>query len=112
MLLSKRHKLRRNFARRFAIECHHVRGPRAMEDREQQQRVFGSFSEHFRLFDQHPRSLDGRFGLWRSVAFHVEERGYERHLELDFLLPTGRSARQRCDLGKCAPKLLYRFDQR
>ena len=35
-----------------AIERYIVRDPEAVEDREQQQRVFGRLSERFSLFDQ------------------------------------------------------------
>jgi hypothetical protein len=69
------------------------------------------FSKHFRLFDQYPRPLDSRFALWRSIAFHVEERGYERGLELDLILPKGRSAGQGRNQVEAMRQLLYSFDQ-
>ena len=52
LLLRERQELRRKLAQGIAIERHMVRGPEAVEDREQQQRVFGRLSERFRLLDQ------------------------------------------------------------
>ena len=45
LLLGERQKLRRKLAHDVAVECHKVRDPETVEDREQQQRVFGRLSE-------------------------------------------------------------------
>ena len=75
LFLGERQELRRKLAHHIAIECHEVRGPEAVEDREQQQRVFGRLSERFSLFDQQTCPLHGRLGFRRSIPFDVDERG-------------------------------------
>ena len=62
-----------------------VRNPEAVQDRKQQQRVFGRLSERFSLFDQETCPLYGRLGFWRSIPFDMHERAYERDLKLDLL---------------------------
>ena len=47
LLLGKGQELRRKIAKSVAIKCNIVRGPEAVEDREQHQRVFRRFSERF-----------------------------------------------------------------
>ncbi len=85
LLLGERQELRRKLAQRVAIERHIVRDPEAIEDGEQQQRVFERLSERFGLFDQQARPLHGRLGFRRGMTFDVHERGYERDLKLDLL---------------------------
>ena len=80
LLLGERQKLRRKLAHHVAIECHIVRDPEAVEDREQQQRVFGRLSERFGLFDQQTCPLHSRLGFRRSIPFDMHEWGYERDL--------------------------------
>ena len=65
-------ELRCKLARHVAIECHKVRDAKAIEDGEQQQRVFGRFSKRFSLFDQQTRPLHSRLGFWRSIAFDMD----------------------------------------
>ena len=62
-----------------------VRNPEAVEDREQQQRVFGRLSQRFSLFDQQMCPLRSRLGFRRRIPFDMNERGYKRDLELDLL---------------------------
>ena len=57
LLLSERQELLCKLARQVAIECHIVRDPEAVEDRKQQQGIFGRLSERFSLFDQQARLL-------------------------------------------------------
>ena len=57
LLFRERQELRRKLTHDVAVECHVVRDPEAVEDREQQQRVFGRLSERFSLFDQQTCSL-------------------------------------------------------
>ena len=57
LFLGERQELRRKIAHHVAIERHEVRDPEAIEDREQQQRVFGRLSERFSLLDQQTRLL-------------------------------------------------------
>ena len=52
LLLGERKELRRKLAHHVAVERHITRGPEAVEDREQQQGIFGRLSECFSLFDQ------------------------------------------------------------
>ena len=68
LLLGERQELRRKLAHHIAVERHIVRDPEAVEDREQQQRVFGRLSERFSLFDQQTRPLRSRLGFRRSIA--------------------------------------------
>ena len=75
----------RKLAHHVAIERHIVRDPEAVEDREQQQRVFGRLSERFRLFDQQTRPLHSRLGFRRGISFDMDEWSYERDLKLDLL---------------------------
>ena len=51
------------------LNANKVRDPEAVEDREQQQRVFGRLSERFSLFDQQTRLLRGRLGFRSRIAF-------------------------------------------
>ena len=46
-----RQELRRELAHHFAVERDEARDPEAVEDRKQQQWVFGRFSQGFGLFD-------------------------------------------------------------
>ena len=90
----------RKLAHHIAVECHKVRGPEAVEDREQQQRVFGRFSERFSLLDQQTCLLCSRLGFRRGIAFDMDEWGYERDLKLDLLATQRRRAGQRRDLRR------------
>ena len=109
---ASRQELRRKLTHDVAVERHIVRDPKAEEDREQQQRVFRRLSKRFRLVDQQAGPLYRRLGFRRGIAFHMEQRGYERDLKLD-LLPTQRGcARQGRKLVKRAGKLRHSFYQR
>ena len=48
--------------------------PKAVEDREQQQRVFGRLAERLGLFDQQTCPLRRRLGFRRGIPFDVDER--------------------------------------
>ena len=95
-----------------AVERHEVRDPEAVEDREQQQRVFGRLSERFSLFDQQTCPLRSRLGFRRSIPFDMDEWGYERDLKLDLLATQRGRGGQGRDLVKGTRELLYGFDQR
>ena len=112
LLLGERQELRRKLAHHVAVERHIVRGPEAVEDREQQQWVFGRFSERFRLLDQQTCPLRSRLGFRRRIPFDMDERGYERDLKLDlFAAQRGRGGQGR-DLVESACELLYGLNQR
>ena len=65
----------------------------AVEDREQQQRIFGRLAKCFGLFDQQTCPLRSRLGFRRRIPFDVDKRGYERDLELDlFATQRGRAS--------------------
>ena len=85
-----------------AIERDIVRDPEAVEDREQQQRVFGRLSERFGLFDQQTCPLDSRLGFRRSIPFDMDEWRYERDLKLDLARDAARAwrARSRSDRAR------------
>ncbi len=55
LLLGEREELRRQFARQIAIERYKARNPEAVQDREQQERIFGGLFESFSFFDQQTR---------------------------------------------------------
>ena len=93
LLLGERQELRRKLAHLVAIERHIVRDPEAIEDREQQQRVFGRLAERFSLFDQQACPLRSRLGFRRRITFDMDERGYERDLKLDLLRDAAREWR-------------------
>ena len=112
LLLGERQELRRKLAHHVAIERHNVRDPEAVEDREQQQRVFGRLSERFSLFDQQTCPLHSRLGFRRGIAFDVDERGYERDLKLDLLATQRGRAGQDRDLVERARELRHGFNQR
>ena len=95
-----------------AVERHIVRDPEAVEDREQQQRIFGRLSERFSLFDQQTCPLRSRLGFRRGISFDMHERGYERDLKLDLLATQRGRGGQGRDLGKRARELLHGFNQR
>ena len=109
LLLGKRQEMGGEIATYIAIECHEVRDEDAVEDREQQQRVFGRFSERFSLFDQQTCPLYSRFGFRRSISFDMDERGDERDLKLDLLATQRGRAGQGRDLVKGASELLLRL---
>ena len=67
-----------------------------MEDREQQQGVFGWLSERFSFLDQQTCSLYRSLGFRRGIAFDMDEWSYERDLKLDLLsTQSGRGAQGR-----------------
>ena len=72
LLLSERQELRRKLAHHVAVERYKVRDPEAVEDREQQQRIFGRLSERFGLFDQQTCPLRSRLGFRRSISFDMQ----------------------------------------
>ena len=112
LLLGERQELRRKLAHHVAVERHIVRDPEAVEDREQQQRVFGRLSERFSLFDQQTCLLRSRLGFRRGIAFDVHRAGYERDLKLDLLATQRGRGGQGRDLVERTRELLRSFDQR
>ena len=58
-----------SFTHHVAVERSVVCHPKAVEDREQQQRVFEMLSERLGLFDQSRASIHSPFGFWRGIAF-------------------------------------------
>ena len=112
LLLGERQELRRKLAHHVAVERHEVRDPEAVEDREQQQRVFGRLSERFSLFDQQTCPLRSRLGFRRRISFDMDEWGYQRDLKLDLLATQRGRGGQGRDLVKGTGELLDSFDQR
>jgi len=75
LLLRECQELRREIATDIAIECHMVRYPEGVEDREQQQRIFGGLSQRFGLLDQRACLLRSRPGFRGGIAFDMDEWG-------------------------------------
>src|SRR5215475_7770003 len=97
LFFGQRQKLRREGAQSSA-ERNEVHNPKTVEDREQQQGIFGRLSERFSLFDQQTSLLHGRLGFRRRIPLDVHEWGYERNLKPDLLTTQRRSAWQGGDL--------------
>src|SRR5580704_13920128 len=76
LFLGARQELRREIETDVAVECYFVSDPKTVEDREQQQRVFGSLSKCFSLFDQQACPLFNRLGLRSSMSFDMDKWGY------------------------------------
>ena len=68
LLLGERQELRCELTGRVAIECHKVSDEKAVENREQQQRIFWGLAERFSLLDQQTRLLRSRLGFRRGIA--------------------------------------------
>jgi len=111
LFLGERKELRRKLAQHVTVERQKVRDPKAVEDREQQQRVFGRLAKRFGLFDQQTCPPYGGLSFRRSISFDVHEWAYECDLKLNLLATKRRSGRQGGDLGQCTRELLYGFDQ-
>jgi hypothetical protein len=112
LLLGERQELRRKLAHHIAIECHKVRDAKAVEGREQQQRIFGRLSESFSSFDQQTCPLLSRLGFRSGVPLDMGKWSYERDLKLDLLSAKSGRGWQGRNLVKCAGELLCSFDQR
>src|SRR6516165_7715938 len=110
--LRERQELCRKLAYHVALEGDVVRDPEAVENREQQQRIFGGLSERLRLFDQQTCLVNSRFGFGSSVSFDMDEWSYESDLKLDLLAAQGRRCRQGRNLVQSAGNLRYRFNKR
>jgi hypothetical protein len=72
LLRGKLHELHRRFAHYVPVECHKVRSPEAVEDREQQHWVFEGLSERLRLLYQRTRPLRSQLSLRCRVSFDVD----------------------------------------
>ena len=83
-----------------AIECYCVRDPEAVEDREQQQWIFGRLSERVSLFDQQTCPLCSRLSFRRCIPFDMHERVYQRDLNFDLLATQARAWRARSQSGR------------
>jgi len=68
LLLGERQELRRKIATNITVECHQIRHPEAIEDREQQQGVFGRLAQCFSLFDQQARRVTGKTKTSTTLA--------------------------------------------
>ena len=75
LLLGERQELRRKLAHSVAVERDEVRDPKTVEDREQQQWIFGRFSQRLGLLDQQTCPHRSRFGFRRGISFDVHEWG-------------------------------------
>jgi hypothetical protein len=108
----ERQKLRCKLARGTAIECHKVRYPEAVKDREQHQRVFGRLTQRFCSLDEQACQLDGRLGFRCGEAFGVHQSVCEGDLELDLLAAQGCGTRHGPNWVEGTCELSRRFDQR
>ena len=73
LFLGERQELSREIATDIAIERHIVRDPDAIEDRKQQQRVFGRLSQRFGLLDKQLVPARWRLCFGCRIAFDVHE---------------------------------------
>src|ERR1700732_3587529 len=112
LLLRQRQELRREIATDIAIECHKVRCPEGVEDRQQQQRIFGRLSERLRSLDQQTCLLRSRLGFGGGIALDMDEWGYEPDLKLDLLAKQRRRAGQSRDLLEGPGELRRSLGQR
>src|SRR6516225_8872682 len=106
LLLGEGEELRGEIARDVALERHRVRDPEAVQDGEQQQRVFGALSERFSSFDQEMCPFRSGLGFRRGKPFDVAEWSYERDLKLDLLTTQRGRRRQGRSLAKRTRELL------
>ena len=92
------------------VERHIVCCPDAIEDREEQQWIFGRFSERFCSFDELTSLFNGRLGLRRRIAFDMHESVHECDLQLDLFATHDRRAGQGRNLVEGPRELLGGFD--
>ena len=111
-LSRERQELDSKLTHHIAVECHKVRDPKAVKNREQQQWIFRRLSERFSLFDQQTCPLYCRPGFRRRVASDMEEWGYECNLKLDFLATQSGRGGQGRDLVERTLELFRGFNQR
>src|SRR6201981_735171 len=97
-------------AQSLAVEGHQIRYPEGVQNREQQQRVYGRLSERFGLLDQQTSLLCCRLGFRGGIAFDMDEWGDERDLKLDLLATPRGGAGQGGDLLEGAGELGRGFD--
>ena len=112
LLFREHQELRREIATDIAIEGHKVRYPEGVEDREQQQGIFGRLAQRFSLLDQQTCLLRSRPGFGGGIAFDMHEWGDQRDLKLDLLVTQRRRAGQDRDLVEGVGELGRGFDQR
>src|SRR5215468_5575404 len=112
LLICEGQELDSKLTHHVALERYKVRDPKAVKNREQQQRIFRWLSERFSLFDQQTCPLHGRPGFRRRVAPDMQEWGYECNLKLDFFATQGGRGGQGRDLVERTPELFRGFDQR
>ena len=79
-------KLSRKPTRLLAIESHDASGPEAVEQREQQHWIFGSFAACFSLLNQLTRPFHRRSGFGRCIALEVCQYVPERNLKHDLFV--------------------------
>src|ERR1700730_10291775 len=87
LLLGERQELPCKLVHHVTVERVEVGDKHAVEDREQQKRIFQRLAECFSLFDQQPCPLRSRSGFGRSIPFDMEQWGYEGDLKLYPLSP-------------------------
>jgi len=112
LLLGQRQELRRELPRSVTVERNKVPDPAAIEDQEQQQRVFGRLAEVFRSFDQQTRLLRSGLGFRRGVPVDMDKWSYERDLKSDPLATQRRRVGQGRDLLEGPGELGRGFGQR
>src|SRR5215471_3509662 len=110
LLLRERQELDGKLTHHVAVERHQFLDPEEVENGEQQERVFRSFSERFSLFDQQACPLHSRSGFRRRVATNMQEWGYERYLKLDLFATQRGCGGQGRDLVERKRDLLYGFN--
>src|SRR5215469_14214046 len=85
LLLGEGQELRREIAADITIKCRNIRDPEAVEDRKQQQRVFGRLSERLSSLDEQACLIERRFRVRGRMALGMHERIRKPDLKLNLL---------------------------
>ena len=110
LFLGEGKELCRQRSHGVAIECHIVRSPQAVENREQKQRVFGRLTQRFRSFNVKTCLLDGCLGFACGIAFGLHQRVHAGELKLDLLATERCRTGQGCDKVEGMFELLHSFN--
>jgi hypothetical protein len=112
LVLCECQELRREVTTDIAVERDIVRDPKAVENREQQERVFGRLSQRVGLFNQQMCLFRSRLRFGRGISFNMDEWRYECDLKFDLLATQRGCCGQGSNLVETMGELSYGFDQR
>src|SRR5262249_39135534 len=112
LLLGECQEPRREVAANITIKCLNVRDPETVEDREEQQRLFGRLSEGPRSLDEQACLIERSLSLRGRIAFGVHQSVHERDLKLYLLAAQDGRTGQGRNLSKRAIQLSRRLYER